>query len=78
MSRANYDVLAILISASPAAIVNRPETGSFSFQTVPLDEHEFTNQTACEIYMHSYTQEVIDAFQLVCSRRSGAVSAGQG
>jgi hypothetical protein len=50
----------------------------FGYPVPTLDEHEFTNQTACEIHMHSYTQEVIDAFQLVCSRRSVAVTAGQG
>ena len=50
----------------------------FGYPIPTRDEHEFTNQTACVIHMHSYTQEIIDAFQLVCARRSVAVSAGQG
>ena len=49
----------------------------FGYPIPTRDEHEFTNQTACVIHMHFYTQEVIDAFQLVCARRSVAVSAAQ-
>jgi len=48
----------------------------FGYPIPTRDEHEFTNPWA--IHMHSYTQEIIDAFQLVCARRSVAVSAGQG
>ena len=32
----------------------------FGYPVPTLDEHEFTNQSACVIYMHSFTQEVID------------------
>jgi|SRR6516225_6044679 len=53
-----------------------PTTLMFGYPIPTRDEHEFTNPWA--IHMHSYTQEIIDAFQLVCARRSVAVSAGQG
>jgi hypothetical protein len=49
----------------------------FGYPVPTSDEHEFTNQTACVIHMRSYTQQIIDAFQLVCARRSVAVSAAQ-
>jgi hypothetical protein len=49
----------------------------FGYPVPTRDQHEFTNQIACEIYKHSYTQDVIDAFQLVCARRSVAVNAAQ-
>jgi len=49
----------------------------FGYPVPTLDEHEFTNQSACMIYMHSFTQEVVDAFQLVCARRSVAVTTVQ-
>ena len=50
----------------------------FGYPVPTRDEHELTNQSACVIHMRSYTQEIIDAFQLVCARRSIALSAGQG
>ena len=50
----------------------------FGYPVPTHDAHEFTNQTACLIHMHSYTQEIVDAFQLLCARRSIAVRAGQG
>jgi hypothetical protein len=37
---------------------------------VPLGEHEFTSEAACVIHMRLFGQQVIDAFQLVCARRS--------
>ena len=46
----------------------------FGYPVPTRDEHEFTNQSACVIHMRSYTQEIIDAFQLVCARRSIALS----
>jgi len=49
----------------------------FGYPVPTLDEHEFTNESACVIYMHSFSQQVIDAFQLKCARRSVAVSAAQ-
>jgi hypothetical protein len=37
---------------------------------VPLnDTHEFTNQTACELYKHSIGDQVVSAFKLVCSTK---------
>jgi len=50
----------------------------FGYPVPTLDEHEFTNESACVIYMHSFSQQVVDAFQLVCARRSVAASAAQG
>jgi hypothetical protein len=36
---------------------------------VPIPgEHEFTSEAACVIHMRSFSQQVIDAFQLVCAR----------
>jgi hypothetical protein len=35
-----------------------------------LNGHEFTTESACIIYLRSYSQQVIDAFQLVCAKRS--------
>ena len=49
----------------------------FGYPVPTYDEHEFTNEAACVIHMRSYTQQVIGAFQLVCARRSVAVSAAQ-
>jgi hypothetical protein len=47
----------------------------FGYPVPTRDSPEFTNQTACVIYMHSFSQQVIDAFQLVCARRSLGVSS---
>ena len=33
------------------------------------DEHEFTNRAACEIHTHSYSEQIVEAFQLVCSTK---------
>jgi hypothetical protein len=38
--------------------------------TVPThDEHEFTNRAACEIHKHSYSEQIVDAFKLMCSTK---------
>ena len=42
---------------------------SFGYPVPTHDEHEFTNRTACEIHKHSYSEQVVDAFKLVCSTR---------
>jgi len=49
----------------------------FGYPVPTNDDHEFTNEAACVIHMRSYTQQIIDAFQVVCARRSVAVSAAQ-
>jgi hypothetical protein len=41
----------------------------FGHPVPTLNEHEFTTQSACIIYLRSYSQQVIDAFQLVCTKR---------
>jgi hypothetical protein len=41
----------------------------FGYPVPTRDEHEFTNRTACEIYKHSYSEQVVDAFKLVCSTK---------
>lgn len=41
----------------------------FGYPVPTHDEHEFTNRTACEIHKHSYSEQVVDAFKLVCSTR---------
>ena len=51
----------------------------FGFPVPTLNEHEFTTESACIIYLRSYSQQVIDAFQLVCAKRSvraGSSAAG--
>ena len=42
----------------------------FGYPVPTHDEHEFTSRAACEIHKHSYSEQIVDAFQLVCSRRS--------
>jgi len=42
----------------------------FGYPVPTRDEHEFTNQAACEIHKHSYGEQVISNFRLVCSRKS--------
>jgi hypothetical protein len=42
----------------------------FGYPVPTHDEHEFTNQAACEIHKHSYGEQIVSSFQLVCSRKS--------
>ena len=42
----------------------------FGYPVPTHDEHEFTNRAACEIHKHSYSEQIVDAFKLVCSRRN--------
>ena len=42
----------------------------FGYPVPTLDKLEFTNETACMIHIRSFSQQVIDAFQLVCARQS--------
>jgi hypothetical protein len=46
----------------------------FGYPVPTSDEHEFTNQTACEIHKHLYGEEVISNFRLVCSRKSQQIA----
>jgi len=49
----------------------------FGYPVPTHDEHEFTNQAACEIHKHSYSEQIVEAFKLVCSRRnSGPADVG--
>jgi hypothetical protein len=41
----------------------------FGYPVPTYDEHEFTNRSACEIHMHSYSEQIVSAFKLVCSRK---------
>jgi hypothetical protein len=41
----------------------------FGYPVPTRDEHEFTNRTACEIYKQSYSDQVVNSFQLVCSTK---------
>ena len=41
----------------------------FGYPVPTHDEHEFTNQAACEIHKHSYSEQIVEAFKLVCSRK---------
>lgn len=41
----------------------------FGYPVPTYDEHEFTNRTACEIHMHSYSEQIVNAFKLVCSKK---------
>jgi len=41
----------------------------FGYPVPTYDEHEFTNRTACEIHMHAYSEQIVNAFRLVCSRK---------
>jgi hypothetical protein len=50
----------------------------FGYPVPTLDEHEFTTESACIIHMRSFSQQIINSFQLKCARRSVAVSAVQG
>jgi hypothetical protein len=52
----------------------------FGYPVPTLDEHEFTNQAACEIHKHSYSEQIVSSFQLVCSRKSPVLAqmAGSG
>jgi hypothetical protein len=42
----------------------------FGYPVPTLGEHEFASEAACVIHMRSFSAQVIDAFQLVCARRS--------
>jgi hypothetical protein len=33
------------------------------------DDIGFTNRAACEIHKHSYSEQIVDAFKLVCSTK---------
>ena len=39
----------------------------FGYPVPTHDAHEFTNRAACEIHKHSYSEQIVEAFQLVCS-----------
>ena len=41
----------------------------FGYPVPTLGAHEFTNRAACEIHKHSYSEQVVEAFQLVCSTK---------
>ena len=41
----------------------------FGYPVPTQGGHEFTNQSACEIHKHSYGEEVVNAFRLVCSKK---------
>jgi hypothetical protein len=41
----------------------------FGYPVPTHDEHEFTNRAACEIHKHSYSEQIVEAFQLVCSTK---------
>lgn len=41
----------------------------FGYPVPTHDTHEFANKAACEIYKHTYSEEVVDAFKLVCSTK---------
>ena len=41
----------------------------FGYPVPTHDEHEFTNRAACEIHKHSYSEQIVDAFKLVCSTK---------
>ena len=50
--------------------VTEAQPGMFGYPVPTHDEQEFTNQAAREIYIHSYSEQVVEAFRLVCARRS--------
>ena len=41
----------------------------FGYPVPTHDEHEFSNRAACEIHKHSYSEQIVDAFKLVCSTK---------
>ena len=41
----------------------------FGYPVPTHDEHEFTNRAACEMHKHSYSEQIVEAFQLVCSTK---------
>ena len=41
----------------------------FGYPVPTHDAHEFTNRAACEIHKHSYSEQIVEAFQLVCSTK---------
>lgn len=49
----------------------------FGYPVPTYDEHEFTTESACIVHMRSFSQQIIDSFQLRCARRSVAVTAAQ-
>ena len=42
----------------------------FGYPVPTLEARQFTTESACIIHMRSYSQQIIDSFQLVCARRS--------
>jgi hypothetical protein len=42
----------------------------FGYPVPTLEAHEFTSESACIIHMRSYSQQIIEAFRLVCARQS--------
>jgi hypothetical protein len=49
----------------------------FGYPVPTHDEHEFTNRAACEIHKHSYSEQIVDAFKLVCfDKISGVIWRG--
>jgi hypothetical protein len=46
----------------------------FGYPVPVPDDLEFTSQAACVIHMRSFTQDIVDAFQLVCARLSDGSS----
>jgi hypothetical protein len=41
----------------------------FGYPVPTHDEHEFSTRAACEIHKHSYSEQIVDAFKLVCSTK---------
>jgi hypothetical protein len=41
----------------------------FGYPLPTHDEHEFTNRAACEIHKHSYSEQIVEAFKLICSTK---------
>ena len=41
----------------------------FGYPVPTQGGHEFTNRTACEIHKHSYSEQIVEAFKLVCSTK---------
>ena len=41
----------------------------FGYPVPTYDKHEFTYRTACEIHVHSYSEQIVSAFKLVCSKK---------
>ena len=42
----------------------------FGYPVPTLEARQFTSESACIIHMRSFSQQIIDSFELVCARRS--------